>query len=216
MVDKGLVSSAADLFRLGREDLSGLERMGEKSVENILAAIDRSRRVSLARFLYGLGIDHTGETAAQVLAETFRTLDGVRSADRTTLEAIDGIGPRIAAALSDFFANPGNRKVVDAMLASGVVIEPMPSPADRTGARENEGAPSLVAGRRFVLTGTLESLTRDEAKQRLQSLGGVVSSGISARTDFLVAGAKPGSKLDKARELGVRVIDEKELLDLLS
>jgi DNA ligase (NAD+) len=208
-----VVASAADLFALDPEKLATLERMGDKSMENILAAVERSRRISLPRFLAALGIEHTGETAALALARAFTTLDAVRTADQGSLTAVDGIGAITAAAVYDFFQSPENARLIDTLLERGVEVIPE-SPAP--GGPGDTDAAKAVAGKRFVLTGTLNALSRSEAKQRLEALGALVSSSVSARTDYLIAGDSPGSKLAKASELGVRILAEDELLRMLS
>ncbi|MFH1154185.1 MAG: NAD-dependent DNA ligase LigA [Pseudomonadota bacterium] len=215
MVDKALLRSAADLFTLDRASLSSLDRMGDKSMDNILEAIEKSKQISLSRFLFSLGIDHTGETAAQILAEKLQTLEAIRTADPETLEVIEGIGPKTARAVHDFFRSPDNARILDAMLEAKVVITGNAGDF-QIGTGTGVQGSSPLSGKRFVLTGTLETMTRSEAKQRLQALGASVSSSISAKTDFLVAGASPGSKLAKAHDLDVTVIDEKTLTRMIS
>lgn len=203
LVAQGLVASCADIFSLKRETLLGLDRMGEKSADNLLAAIDKSRRISLARFLYALGIRHVGEYAAKVLAERFEELIRVMAADVDALEAIEGIGPVAARSMVEFFNNRENREIVDRMISAGVEIL-------QTGAAPG----GRLSGKVFVLTGTLEGLPRSEAKKRIEAAGGRVAGSVSRKTDYLVAGASPGAKADRARSLGVAVI-EKVDLDLL-
>ncbi len=198
LVDKGLVKDLADLFRLGRAELAGLDRMADKSADNLLAALERARRVDLARFLYGLGIRHVGEATARALADRFGTLDAVMAADEEALQAVPDVGPEVARSVRAFFDEPANRASVERMRASGVeVLGSAPS-----------GAPRPLEGKTFVFTGTLDALTREQARRRVEALGGKVTSAVSRNTDFVVVGAAPGSKAGRARDLGVPVLDE--------
>ncbi len=206
LVDKGYVKGYEDLFALTREQLLDLDLMGEKSAANILAALEKSRRVSLPRFLYALGIRNVGEHVAKLLARHFGTLDGVRNASRKELEGLPGVGDTIAESVKAFFHNPDNQRAVDGLLARGVVIEE----GKKAG---GEGAP--LSGMTFVLTGGLSSMSRTEAKDRIEAAGGRVSGSVSKKTSFVVAGSDPGSKLDRARELSVPVIGEEELNRML-
>jgi len=199
------VSTVADLYRLRRNDLLTLERMGEKSADNLLEAIDASRESTLPRFLYALGINHVGEVTARTLAEHFGTLKALRAADAEALEAVPDIGPIVAQSVSHFFAQPHNQEVIDELVEAGVHW-PDARPTD-TGDR--------LAGRTFVLTGTLEGYTRDEAKARIEALGGRVSGSVSKKTDYVVAGQSPGSKRDKAERLDVVILDEAAFRALL-
>jgi DNA ligase (NAD+) len=207
LVEKGLVRRLSDVFALERETLAGLERMGEKSAENLCAGVEKARRTTLARFLVALGIPHVGETVAELLAGRFGDLDPLMSASRETLEETPGIGPTIAESIVSFFADEKNRAEVARLRELGVRWQ-------RTAPRRSGEGP--LAGRTFVLTGTLARMTRAEAKQRIQAAGGKVTSTVSKKTDYVVAGSEPGSKLDKARELGVEVIDEDGLAALLA
>ncbi|UCD68318.1 MAG: NAD-dependent DNA ligase LigA [Betaproteobacteria bacterium] len=207
LVERGLVESAADLYELTAETLAGLARMGEKSAANVVAAIKASKKTSLDRFIYALGIRNVGEQTAKDLATHFGNLEALIQADEGTLQDVSDIGPVVAASVHRFFSEPHNRKVIERLVTNGVHWEKV----DKTGARG-----SVLAGKSFVLTGTLGNMTRDEARQRIESLGGKVSGSISKRTDYLVAGDKPGSKLDKAQQLGVAVLNEPALLELLS
>jgi DNA ligase (NAD+) len=204
LVDKGLISSWPDIFSLQVDDLRGLERMGDKSAANLMAAIQRSREVSLARFLFALGIRHVGEHVARLLAEHYRRLAPIMTADADTLNAIDGVGPVVARSLVEFFNTPQNREAVERLTAGAVKIKPM----------ENTSKGKL-AGKVLVLTGTLEGMPRSQAKMRIEAAGGRVAGSVSKRTDFLVAGASPGAKLERARSLGVAVIDGQELAAML-
>jgi len=207
LVDGGHVKRLSDVFRLDEQTLAGLEHMGEKSGRNLVAALARARETTLARFLIALGIRHAGETVAERLAAAFGDLDALLAADRERLEAVEGIGPAIAESVARFFADERNRAEVARLRALGVR---WPKEAPR---RSGEGP---LAGKAFVLTGTLPSLSRDEAKARIEAAGGRVTSSVSKQTDYLLAGASPGSKLRKAEELGVEVIDEAGLGALLA
>ncbi|MFP4039588.1 MAG: NAD-dependent DNA ligase LigA [Desulfosudaceae bacterium] len=206
LVDQGLVRSFADIFQLDKATLQELDRMGPKSAENLMTAIDRSRTISFKSFLYALGIRFVGEHLAGLLAESFNDIQELAAATRDRLNAIDGIGPVAADSVVRFFENRENREVLRRLTANGVVIL---YPSSR-----QEKPPGLV-GKTFVLTGSLESLTRREAQSRIEEKGGRVTGSVSQKTDYVVAGNSPGSKLDKARTLGVTVLDEKGLLTLL-
>ena len=205
LVENGLVKTTADLYGLTLERLAELERMAEKSAANVAEAIERSKHPALARFIYSLGIRNVGETTARDLARHFGDLDTLMSADEEKLQRVPDVGPVVAQSIAHFFTEPHNRKVVEDLCAAGV--QPQPVTAVR--------AAEKVAGRTFVLTGTLPGLTREEAKQRIEARGGRVAGSVSKRTGYLVAGADPGSKYDKARHLGVTVLDEDGLLKLL-
>jgi DNA ligase (NAD+) len=205
LVERGLVRSVADLYRLQPPDLVELERMGEKSAGNVIEAIDHSRDTTLARFLFALGIREVGEATAAALAAHFGDLDAIQAADQALLEGTPDVGPVVAEHIASFFREPHNREVIAALRQAGVR---WPAPVARA-----PGSP--LAGRVFVLTGTLGAMSRDEAKARLQALGARVTGSVSARTDYVVVGADPGSKLDRARELGVATLDEAAFLALL-
>lgn len=200
LVDTGLVRTPADLFALDAEKLRGLERMGEKSATKLQQAIDASRQTTLPRFLYALGIRNVGEATALQLAEHFGDLAALRAADAAGVQEVPDIGPIIAAQVAEFFRDPHNLAVVDALLAAGITWPVMTS-------RESRGSLPF-AGKTFVLTGTLPSLSRDEAADRIRALGGKVSGSVSKKTDYVIAGAEAGSKLAKAEALGVPVLDE--------
>jgi DNA ligase (NAD+) len=204
MVDKGLIRSYADLFALKEDEVAGLERMGEKSARNLMAAIQGSKKISLSRFVYALGIRHVGEHIANVLARKFGTLDAILSATKTELEAVHEVGPQVSESVRVFFDNAENRNNVERIIALGVEIE-----------TQRQSAAAL-RGKTFVLTGTLEGMTRDEAKARIEACGGKVSSAVSNKTSYVVAGDNPGSKLDKAKRLGVMILDEKDFVKMLS
>jgi DNA ligase (NAD+) len=205
LVERGMVQTVADLYRLGGPELAGLDRMGEKSAENLVAAVDRSRETTLARFLFALGIREVGEATARALAAHFGGLDALMDADEETLQAVPDVGPVVARQVASFFRQPHNREVIAGLRAAGVR---WPEAVARRG-----GTP--LAGKTFVLTGALSSMTRDEAKERLQALGARVSASVSKKTSYLVVGAEPGSKLVEAERLGVAILDEAALLALL-
>jgi DNA ligase (NAD+) len=199
LVERELVDSPADLYDLTHAQLAALDRMADKSAANLVGAIERSKETAFARFLYALGIPEVGEATAQQLALEFGDLDAVMAADETRLQQVRDIGPIVAGHIAAFFREPHNREIITRLTGHGVR---WPAGKPRaTGARPLEG-------RTFVLTGTLEAMTRDEAKARLQVLGARVSGSVSAKTSCVVAGAEPGSKLAKARELGVEILDE--------
>jgi DNA ligase (NAD+) len=206
LVDRQRISSCADIFTLTVDDLKDLDRMGEKSAQNLVQAIAASRRISLARFLYALGIRHVGEYAAGVLSEEFESIDDIMAADTDRLEKIDGIGPRAAASITDFMRQEQNLAIIRRLLSGGVEIY-----RETT---ENKELP--LSGKTFVLTGTLDSMTRSAAKARIEAAGGKVAGSVSKKTDYVVAGDSPGSKLDQARALGIVILDEDQLDSLLS
>jgi DNA ligase (NAD+) len=207
LVDGGHVKRLSDVFRLDEETLAGLEHMGEKSAGNLVAALERAKETTLARFLVALGIRHVGETVAERLAAAFGDVDGLLAADRERLEAVEGIGPTIAESVARFFADHRNRAEVARLRELGVR---WPKAAPR---RSGEGP---LAGKAFVLTGTLPSLSREQATALIEGAGGRVTSSVSKQTDYVVAGASPGSKLRRAEELGVEVVGEEGLRALLS
>ncbi len=203
LVESGLVKNFADLYRLQADALAGLERMGPKSAANLVAAIDASRARPLNRLLYALGIRHVGEFAARVLAQAFGSIDRLMDASEEDLVTIDGIGPELALSVKAFFDDAANGKLLRELESVGV--RPAPVAAATSGA---------LAGKSFVITGTL-SLPRNRVKELIQAAGGTVASAVSKKTDYLVAGEEAGSKLKKATELGVTVLTEQELLDLM-
>lgn len=207
LVEAGLVHSPADLYELTVERLAGLERMGQKSAEKLLAALERSKDTRLGRFLFALGIRDVGESTAAALASHFGALEPLAAADAATVQEVPDVGPVVAAHVVEFFGNPANREVIDRLRASGVRWPDQPRTAP-------EKLP--LAGLTFVITGTLESLQRADAEEKLRELGAKVAGSVSAKTRFLVAGADAGSKLAKAQSLGVPVIDEQALLQVLA
>jgi len=206
LVDADLVKTPADLYRLDLASLSGLERMAEKSAANVLKAIEKSKNTTLPRFIFALGIRNVGETTAKDLARHFGKLELLMQADETQLQLAPEVGPVVAQSIVHFFGEPHNRQVIAKMRGAGVqwpeseVVQTAKLP---------------LSEKTFVLTGTLPNLTREEAKERIEAKGGKVAASVSKKTDYVIAGADPGSKLDKARELGVAVLDETGLLELL-
>jgi DNA ligase (NAD+) len=207
LVDQGHVLTLVDLYRLDEERLAALDRMGVKSARNLIAGVDRSRKIALARFIFALGIRHVGEKTAQDLARHFGSIDRLRHATAEELMLAPDVGPVVAASIRAFFGHPDQARIIDALLAE-IAPEAPPAPAPAT--------ELPLAGVTVVLTGTLASMSRDEAGERLAALGARVSGSVSARTGFVVAGEDAGSKLEKARTLGVRVIDEKEFLSIIA
>jgi DNA ligase (NAD+) len=206
LVDNEVVKVLPDLYRLGLTSLASLERMAEKSAMNVLEALEKSKRTTLPRFLFGLGIRHVGEATAKDLARHFGQLDAIMDASVDALLQVPDVGPVVAESIHTFFAQPHNREVVEQLRACGVHWpEGAPSPA----------AQLPLAGKTFVLTGTLPTLGRDEAKALLEAAGAKVAGSVSKKTDYVVAGEEAGSKLDKARELGVPVLDEAGMRALL-
>ena len=204
LVDTGKVKSFYELYDLQLEDLSTLERMAEKSAQNLIDAIAKSRQAGLSRLVYALGIRHAGQRVAQVLAQTYGTMNALASAKYEDLEAIDEIGPRIAESIRGFFGEKHNKKELCKLKQHGLVMT--------EGKKAGGGN---LSGKQFVLTGTLESLTRDEAKRKIVEAGGRVTSSVSAKTDYVVAGTDPGSKLTQAQKLGIPTLSEKEFQKLL-
>jgi DNA ligase (NAD+) len=206
LVGKGMVRDFADLYHLEKDGVAALERMADKSAQNLLEQIRRSRQRELRNLLFGLGIRHVGERAAQVLARRFRGLDALAAATVDEMEAVHEIGPIVARSVHDWFHDPANRRLVERLKEAGL----------RT--QEGGAAPASHAlqGQQFVLTGALESMTREEAKAAIEERGGRVTSSVSKKTQAVIVGRDPGSKADKARELGVRVVDEEGLKALLA
>jgi DNA ligase (NAD+) len=204
LVDQSIVRTPADLYRLGLMALANLDRMGEKSAENLLQAIEKSRKNTLARFIFALGIRHVGESTAKDLAKYFGHIDKLMVTNEEELLQVNDVGPVVAKSLLSFFSESHNREVVEQLLASGIELEVETSTIN----------PELL-GKTFVLTGTLPTMSRDEAKALLEKAGAKVAGSVSAKTHYVVAGADAGSKLEKAQELGVAVIDEAQMLALL-
>jgi len=205
LVEKGLVKDLADLYLLSREDLMDLERFAEKSADNLVQAIRDTRNPRLDRFLYALGIRHVGQRVAQIIASRFGTLENIRKAVQKDLQQIEEIGPEIARSVVQFFQEEENQRVLDRLSDAGVEVRNMPS-----GTKEQP-----LSGKTFVFTGSLSSLTRTEAESLVEELGGRPTSSVSGRTDYVVAGENPGSKLDHAREEGVEILDEEGFKELI-
>ena len=206
LVEQKLVNSFADLFHLDRDTLAGLERMGLKSADNIIAAIEQSKTISFARFIFALGIEHTGEHAARLLAQKFAALDALMTAEIQTISAIHGMGETTAGAVTGFFSIEENIKTVKKLLDSGVCIT-----NDLYGEGDEKDNP--FNGKSIVLTGSFETMTRDQAKAKLLASGAKVTGSVSKKTDIVIAGIKAGSKLTKAEELGITVWDEARLIE---
>lgn len=206
VVEAGLVHSPADLYVLAEEQLAQLERMGEKSAQNLLAAIAKSKSTTLARFIFALGIRNVGEATARDLARYFGRIEGLMAANPETLQQVPDVGPVVAASIAAFLGEPHNQQIIASLRAAGVHW-PEGEPI--------EARPQVFAGQTLVLTGTLPALKREEAKALIEAAGGKVAGSVSKKTNYVVAGEEAGSKLEKALELGVTVIDEAELLILL-
>jgi len=204
LTERGLVKNVADIYKLRKADLLSLERMGDKSADNILREIENSKKLPLERVIYGLGIRMVGERTAQFLAEHFGSMEALESAGIEELQNVNEVGPRIAESIAEFFSIVANRKLVERLREAGLTL---------TGQKKQRG--TKLAGKTFVLTGTLAHFTRDEAKKMIEDAGGKVTGSVSKNTDYVVAGTDAGSKLDKAKELEVEVINEKELEKLV-
>jgi DNA ligase (NAD+) len=212
LTDRGLVKNVADIYRLTKADLLTLERMGDKSAQNVLKEIEASKKLPLERVIFGLGIRFVGERTAEFLAQHFGSMDALIHAATlkseeealASLQEVEEVGPRIAESIREFFLEPKNRELIERLRAAGLSF---------SGAKKKRG--TRLAGKTFVLTGTLAHYTRDAAKKMIEDAGGKVAGSVSKKTDFVVAGADAGSKLDKARELGVKVVDEAEMVKLI-
>ena len=205
LVDQNLVRTPADLYCLGFTALANLERMGDKSADNLIQAINKSRNTSLARFIFALGIRHVGETTAKDLANHYQSMHAVMDATLADLLTVKDVGPVVADSIVSFMEEAHNREVIEQLLASGMQLSV-----------EEKIISAAIAGKTFVLTGTFPTMTRDEAKDLLEKAGGKVAGSVSKKTDYVVAGSDAGSKLTKAEELGILVIDEAAMLKLLS
>lgn len=204
LTDRGLVKNVADIYRITKDDLLNLERMGDKSAQNVLDEIEASKKLPLERVIYGLGIRFVGERTAGFLAEHFASMDALMNAGVEELQEVNEVGPRIAQSIAEFFREPRNRDLVKQLREAGLTF---------AGRKKQRG--TKLSGKTFVLTGTLTRYTRDQAKKMLEDAGGRVSGSVSKKTDYVVAGTDAGSKLDKAKELGVKVIGEDEMDSLI-
>src|SRR3954467_12660011 len=204
LTDRGVVKDIADIYKLTKTQLLSLERMGEKSADNILREIDNSKKLPLQRVIYGLGIRFVGERTAQFLAEHFGDISALEKAGEEELQQVEEVGPRIAKSIVEFFAEPRNRELVEELRSAGLTLK---------GKKKERG--TKLAGKTFVLTGALANYTRDEAKKLIEDAGGKVVASVSKKTDYVIAGADAGSKLDKAKELGVAVLDENAMRALV-
>ena len=204
---KELVKSFADIYHLDQETLENLERMGKKSAANVLKEIERSKSNDIWRLIYALGIRHVGERGAEVLADHFGSIDAIETASVDALQEAADIGPVVAEAITQWFNEPRNRELVDALRRAGVktVGERKVAPV----------GPQPLAGKTVVITGTLESMSREEATRKVEALGATVASSVSKKTSFVIVGGDAGSKLEKARALGVETLDEAAFLRLI-
>jgi DNA ligase (NAD+) len=207
LVDLNIIDTVADLYTLKHEQLAGLERMGDKSAANLIKALEKSKSTTLERFIYALGIREVGESTAQTLARHFGTLDNIMKADEETLQNVQDIGPVVAAHVVAFFHQKHNREIITALIKRGVHWPDI---------KVNNSRYQPFEGKTFVLTGTLDTMTRDDARDKLQALGAKVSNSVSKKTSYVVAGSDPGSKYDNAIKLGVEILDEKMFLRLLA
>jgi DNA ligase (NAD+) len=207
LVDAEKVKTPADIYRLGLTTLAGLDRMAEKSAQNVLNAIEKSKSTTLARFIFALGIRNVGEATARDLARHFGELDALMDAGEEDLQQAPDVGPVVAQSIVHFLRERHNRKIIEDLRRLGVKWPE---------ARVDRRAGQALAGKTFVLTGTLPNLSREDAKERVEARGAKVAGSVSKKTDYVVAGADPGSKYDKALALGIPVLDEQALLELLS
>jgi DNA ligase (NAD+) len=207
LVDAELIRTLPDLYRLGFTALAQLERMAEKSAQNIIDALEKSKQTTLPRFLFGLGIRHVGEATAKALARHFGDIDAIMNATEEELLAVGDVGPIVAQSIRTFFEQPHNREVVEHLRACGIHWPAIEA---------SSNAPKPFAAMTFVITGTLPTLGRDAAKDLIEAAGGKVSGSVSKKTSYVLAGSEAGSKLDKALEIGVAVIDETTLIRMLS
>ena len=205
LTERGMVKDVADIYKLTKANLLSLERMGDKSAENVLKEIEKSKKLPLERVIDGLGIRFVGERTAQFLAEHFGDINALMNSGEEELQQVEEVGPRITKSIVEFFAEPKNRELVEELRSAGLTL---------TGKKKERG--TKLAGKTFVLTGTLAHYSRDDAKKMIEDAGGKVTGSVSKKTDYVVAGADAGSKLDKAKVLGVRVIDEDEMKALLT
>jgi len=206
LVEKGMVKTFSDLYTLKAPDVAGLERLADKSAQNLIDAIEKSKQAGLARLIHALGIRFVGERVSQVLAQTFGSMEELQKASYEELESVDEIGPKIAESLREFFEEPHNRDEIDRLEKQGL----------KTAQEKSSSGPAPLEGKQFVLTGTLQNMTRDEAKRKIVEAGGRVTSTVSKKTDYVLAGSDPGSKLAKAKKMGVAILDEQGLETFLN
>jgi DNA ligase (NAD+) len=205
LVDKGLVKDVADIYYINKEELIELERMADKSAQNIIDAIENSKTKPLSKFLYALGIRHVGETTAEDLAHHFQRLDDFFQLSEEDLMEIEGIGPEVAASVHQFFRDKKNRESIELLKKAGLkVIEPKIKEKGK------------LAGKTLVFTGAFKTFGRDEARNLVESLGGITTSTVSKKVDFVVVGEDPGSKFDKAKELGIKILSEEEFKKIVT
>jgi DNA ligase (NAD+) len=209
LVSLGFVQNYADLYQLHRKEnaLVDLDRWGEKSVENLLRAIEKSKERPFSRLLFALGIRHVGTSVAQLLVDRFGSMDSLLSASFEVLQSVQGIGPRIAESITRFLDDKHNKRIIDRLAKAGLTLEEKKKRITRQ---------SPFTGKTVVLTGTLASYGREEAKSLIEESGGHVASSVSSKTDYVIVGSDAGSKLDKAKKLGVRTLDEEEFIKLLT
>ena len=208
LVESGQIRDIGDLFTLEKANLVQLERVGEKSAENLINEIEGSKAASVEKVLFGLGILHVGENMAELLMDSFQSIDNLASAALADVESIHGIGPRVAESIVNFFHQPSNQELLSRLKAAGLQWW-------KNLGKPQTTAPTLFAGKTVVLTGALSRMTRPEASERIKTLGGRVTSTVSQKTDFLIAGDSPGSKFDRANQLGVAILTEEEFLEKL-
>jgi DNA ligase (NAD+) len=204
LIENGLVGNFADLYKLSESQLAGLERMAEKSAANVINAIEESKTRQLWRLIAALGIRHIGGQSAHILAEHFGSLNALMISRQEELAEIDQIGPTMAKSIHAYFQDTENRAMIEKLIAAGVKPE-----------QSNTRRSEKLAGKTIVVTGTLENLSRQQAKQAIRQAGGKSSSSVSKKTDFVLAGENPGGKLEKARKLGIEVIDEKQFKKMM-
>jgi DNA ligase (NAD+) len=205
LVDEGLVKDAADLYSLELKEVAELERMAEKSAQNLLEEIEASKKQPLSRVIYALGMQFVGERTGQLLAAQFGSLEELAEAKAEDLEKVEEVGPKVSTSVVDFFSEPANRKLIKKLQAAGV----------RPTAEKREKKSDKLEGKSFVFTGAMEHRSREEAGELVQQHGGKLSGSVSKKTDFAVVGADPGSKYDKAKELGVTILTEAEFEKLI-
>jgi DNA ligase (NAD+) len=207
LVEANLVHTLADIYKLDLSTLSGLDRMAEKSAQNILDALEASKQTTLARFIYALGMRNVGEATAKDLAKYFGNLSALMRADVADLLMVNDVGPVVAESITNFFSEAHNQSVIAELRSAGIIWSESDGKQSATG---------KLLGKTFVLTGTLPNLSRDDAKDKIEAEGGKVSGSVSKKTDYVVVGSDAGSKLDKAQELGIMILDENALLELLT